>query len=90
MSNDFDGAVAGLAVVIGSGAIVIGYLVSLAVPKSHYPATAGSGLLASNAFIGCLAVAGIVVAGYMVVPWAVMSFAVGLRITLESDEKKSS
>lgn len=52
---------AGLGVLIGVGAIVVGYLVYCIVPADHFPRTAG--LLAANAFVGGLAHYGLPVAG---------------------------
>jgi hypothetical protein len=49
-----DGAASfGLAVMLGVGAIVVGYLVYCIVPANHFPRTAG--LLTANLVLGVLA-----------------------------------
>jgi hypothetical protein len=73
-----------LGVLIGVGAIVIGYVVRLIVPNKHFPRTAG--LLASNAVIAALAYAKVTVAGTMLVWWlAVSFFAAYVTVTTDED-----
>jgi hypothetical protein len=47
----------GLIVMIAIGAIIAGYIVYTLTPSKHYPSLAG--LLAANAIVGGLAVAGV-------------------------------
>lgn len=78
------GQAVGLGVIVGVASIVVGYLVYLAMPRRHFPAT--TGLLASNLFIAVLGYFGVVVAQYMLVWWLMASFSLGLEGTLHSDQ----
>ena len=69
--NDFSGL--GLGVLIGIGAIVVGYVVSQIAPKQHYPRIAG--VLASDAVVGGLTYVGVEPAAYMLVWWVLFSLA---------------
>lgn len=73
----------GLGVLIGVGAILLGYVVRLFVPAKHFPWTAG--LLASNAVVAACAYAGVSIAGVMIEGWLIASifaFAISLRVDL--------
>ena len=66
----------GLGVLITVGAIVGGYLVYLLVPKKHFRIVAG--ILAANAIIAAMALAGVEVAETLVGWFAFFSFLVGV------------
>jgi hypothetical protein len=66
----------GLGVLITVGAIVGGYLVYLLVPKKHFRIVAG--ILAANAIIAAMALAGLDVAEALVGWFAFFSFLVGV------------
>jgi hypothetical protein len=63
-----------LGVLIGAGAIVVGYIVKLLVPKKHFPWTAG--VLASNVVVAAFAYAGVKIAGIILPPWLIGSILV--------------
>lgn len=77
----------GLAVLIGVGAIVIGYIVRIIVPNKHFPWTAG--LLATNAVVAGFAYAGVQAAGLMLVWWPMVSISVGAFTLIADFELKS-
>lgn len=64
-----------LGVLIGAGAIVIGYIVRMVVPNKHFPWTAG--VLASNVVIAAFAYAGMKIAGIILPAWLVGSILAG-------------
>jgi hypothetical protein len=66
----------GLGVLIGVCAILLGYIVRLAVPNKHFPWTAG--LLASNAVVALPAYAGVKIAGPLLMGWLLCSMFVAV------------
>ena len=66
-----DGQAFGVGLLIWVSAILVGYLVAQAIPKTHFPGIAG--ILASNALIGGLAAFGVSVAAYMIPWWVIFS-----------------
>jgi hypothetical protein len=64
----------GLGVLIGAGAILIGYIVKLVVPNKHFPWTAG--LLASNVVVALPAYVGVEIAGPLLMGWLFCSMFV--------------
>lgn len=76
---DLQNQMAGLGVLIGSGAIVVGYIVKIIVPNKHFPWTAG--VLAANVVVAAFAYAGVKIAGTMLPAWLLGSmFAVSISL----------
>lgn len=77
----------GLGVLIGVGAVLIGYFVRLIVPNKHFPWTAG--LLASNLIVALPAYAGVKIAGPLLMGWLFCSmFAAPVSVIADQNLKE--
>lgn len=82
-----DGQKIGLGVLFFIAAIVVGYIVFCLVPAKHYPRTAG--VLAANALVAGLALAGFEPAGALTVWLATLSFFFVVFHAIEADKNSS-
>ena len=81
--------IVGLGLLIGLGAVAVGYLVSNLVPRQHFPRTAG--VLATNAVIAGFAVAGVEVAAQMLGWFVLITVAAAWQLVgADADERERS